>query len=58
MNTDFIKLLAKELATKLNRLVNIPFIKEEDEQAFFELVVNIVLGAVLANFDKLTDKKS
>ena len=58
MNTDFIKLLAKELATKLNNLVNIPFIKEEDEQAFFEVVVNIVLGAVLANFDKLTDKKS
>lgn len=58
MNTDFIKLLAKELATKLNHLVNIPFIKEEDEQAFFEVVVNIVLGAVLANFDKLTDKKS
>jgi len=57
MNTDFIKLLAKELATKLNKLVNIPFIKEEDEQAFFEVVVNIVLGAVLANFDKLTDKK-
>jgi len=57
MNTDFIKLLAKELATKLNNLVNIPFIKEEDEQAFFEVVVNIVLGAVLANFDKLTDKK-
>jgi len=58
VNTDFIKLLAKELATKLNSLVNIPFIKEEDEQAFFEVVVNIVLGAVLANFDKLTDKKS
>ena len=58
MNTDFIKLLAKELTTKLNHLVNIPFIKEEDEQAFFEVVVNIVLGAVLANFDKLTDKKS
>jgi hypothetical protein len=58
MNTDFIKLLAKELATKLNALINIPFIKEEDEQVFFELVVNIVLGAVLANFDKLNDKKS
>lgn len=58
MNTDFIKLLAKELATKLNHLVNIPFITEEDEQVFFELVVNIVLSAVLANFDKLTEKKS
>ena len=57
MNTDFIKLLAKELASKLNRLVNIPFIKEEDEQAFFELVVNIVLGAVLTNFEKLTEKR-
>ncbi len=57
MNTDFIKVLAKELATKLNHLVNIPFIKEEDEQVFFELVVNIVLGAVLANLDKLSEKK-
>jgi len=58
MNTEFITVLAKELATKLNHLVNIPFIKEEDEQVFFELVVNIVLGAVLTNIDKLTEKKS
>jgi len=57
MNTDFITLLAKELASKLNHLVNIPFIKEEDEQVFFELVVNIVLGAVLTNIEKLTEKK-
>ncbi len=57
MNTDFITVLAKELASKLNHLINIPFIKEEDEQVFFELVVNIVLGAVLTNLDKLGEKK-
>ena len=58
MDNEMKKQLARELATRINAAVNIPFIKEEDEQVFFELVVNIVLGAVLANFDKLTEKKS
>ncbi len=48
MNTDFIKELAKELATKLNSMLNIPIVKEEDEQALFEMVTTIILEFVLS----------
>ena len=58
MNTDFVSVLASQLATKLNSLINIPFVSEKDEQAFFEVMVNIVLGAVVTNLDKLSDLKA
>jgi len=48
MNTDFIKTLAVELATRINQLVNIPLVKEEDEQKFFEMVVTLVLDIVIS----------
>ena len=57
MNTDFIKELAKELATKLNSLLNIPIIKEEDEQKFFELVTMIILELVFSKLSKLDVKR-
>lgn len=52
MNTDFIASLAKELAGQINRVVNIPLVTEENEQAFFEMVVMLILSAVLEQFDK------
>jgi len=48
MNTDFIKTLAVELATRINQLVNIPLVKEEDEQKFFEMIVLMVLEIVIS----------
>lgn len=52
MNTDFIATLAKELATRINQLVNIPLLREEDEQKFFEMVVMIILEIALAKLGK------
>ncbi|HNX37745.1 MAG TPA: hypothetical protein PL124_05770 [Candidatus Cloacimonadota bacterium] len=39
MNTENIAVLAKELATFVNKLVNVPFVSEEEEQFVFELVI-------------------
>jgi len=58
MNTDFIKTLAVELATRINQLVNIPLVKEEDEQKFFEMVVMIILEIALAKIGKETKTSS
>ena len=33
---------AKEVATKINEKIDIPFVSEEKEQVFFEKVVDIV----------------
>ena len=52
MNTDFIKTLAVELATRINKLVNIPLVKEEDEQKFFEMIVMMVLEIVISKLGK------
>jgi hypothetical protein len=43
--------LVKELATRINRIVNIPLVNEENEQAFFEMVVSILLGIFFAEID-------
>ena len=45
-------ILIKELATRINQLVNIPLINEQNEQAFFELVISILLGIFLDEVDK------
>jgi len=52
MNADFIATLAKELATRINNVVNIPLLREEDEQQFFELVVSMILEIALAKLGK------
>lgn len=52
MNTDLIQQLAKELATQINKIVNIPIVSEEQEQAFFEMVVKMVLQLIFAQFPK------
>ncbi len=46
MDSALIKALAVELAGKVNGVVNIPLVKEEDEQAFFELIILMVLEIV------------
>ncbi len=44
--------LVKELATRINKLVNIPLINEQNEQVFFEMVVGILLDIFLSELDK------
>jgi len=56
MNTDFIKTLAIELATRINKLVNIPLVKEEDEQKFFEMIVMMVLEIVISKLGREMEK--
>jgi len=43
--------LARELATRINKMVNIPLINEENEQIFFELIVTILLQILFDNLD-------
>ena len=45
-------ILVKELATRINQLVDIPLINEQNEQAFFELIISILLGIFLDEVDK------
>jgi hypothetical protein len=47
MDSTLCKQLAKELATKVSALVNIPLVKEEDEQAFFEMIILLILEIIL-----------
>ena len=47
MNSELIQALAKELATKVNGIVKIPLVDEEHEQAFFELLIVILLEILL-----------
>ncbi|MDD2211057.1 MAG: hypothetical protein PHY41_06575 [Candidatus Cloacimonetes bacterium] len=43
--------LVRSLATRINELVNIPLITEENEQIFFELVVSILLQMFFNTLD-------
>lgn len=47
MNTELLKPLVKELATKVNQIVNIPFVSEEQEQLFFEMIIMLVLETMM-----------
>jgi hypothetical protein len=47
MNTELLKPLVKELAAKVNAVVNIPFVSEEQEQLFFEMIIMLVLETLL-----------
>ncbi len=51
MNRDKIQSLAKELSVFINRLVNVPFINEEEEQFFFEIVLLKALQLVLGELE-------
>lgn len=52
MNTDLWQPLVKELASKVNHIVNIPFVSEEQEQKFFEMIFLLVLDTLLSQLDK------
>jgi hypothetical protein len=56
MNNELLKVLAKELAVKVNKAVNIPLVKEEDEQAFFELIILMLLEIVFSKLGFETEK--
>ena len=43
--------LVKELATRINSIVNIPLINEQNEQIFFEMVVSILIGIFFEEID-------
>lgn len=45
--------LVKELATRINAVVNIPLINEKNEQAVFELILGILLGLFLDELEEL-----
>ncbi|MGC9361692.1 MAG: hypothetical protein ACP5F3_02060 [Candidatus Syntrophosphaera sp.] len=46
MDQEILKALAKDLATRVNCAVDIPLVKEEDEQALFELIILIVIELI------------
>jgi hypothetical protein len=52
MNNEILAPLAKELATRVNKMVDIPFVKEADEQAFFEMMIMLVLDVLLSQLGK------
>jgi len=43
---------SKMLATKMNDKINIPFVKEEKEQKFFEEMMDIVTDLLAGVFEK------
>jgi hypothetical protein len=52
-----IQVIAKELATQINAKINIPFLNEQQEQVFFELVVSKVLELVSSIILKHLEKQ-
>jgi hypothetical protein len=53
-----IQVIAKELATQINAKINIPFLNEQQEQVFFELVVSKVLELVSSIILKHLEKQT
>lgn len=47
--------LIKELATSINKMVNLPLVNEQNEQAIFELVLNILVGMFIDELDDLAE---
>ncbi|MCK9557423.1 MAG: hypothetical protein PHO85_06220 [Candidatus Cloacimonetes bacterium] len=45
------QVLVREIATRINELINIPLINEKNEQIFFELIVNILMQILLNALD-------
>ena len=42
--------MSKEIATKINEKIDIPFVSEEKEQIFFEKVVDVVTDVLVGLF--------
>lgn len=49
---ESIAALARELAKQINRVVNLPFMNEEEEELFFQIVVLKVFEIVLGKLVK------
>lgn len=47
MDPELIAKLAKELAELVNENIDVPLVSEEDEQAFFELIIRMILRLLL-----------
>jgi hypothetical protein len=45
------QVLVREIASRINELINIPLINEKNEQIFFELIVNILMQNLLNVLD-------
>jgi hypothetical protein len=45
------QILVREIASRINELINIPLINEKNEQIFFELIVNILMQNLLNLLD-------
>mgnify|MGYP000913811005 CR=1 FL=1 len=45
------QILLREIASRINELINIPLINEKNEQIFFELIVNILMQNLLNVLD-------
>jgi len=52
VKNEILQPLVVELATKLNKLVNIPWVDEQQEQAFFEMIILLVLETLLTQFSR------
>ena len=52
MKSEVLAPLAKELATRINKVIDIPFVKEADEQAFFEMIIMLVLDVLMTQLGK------
>ncbi|MDZ4181408.1 MAG: hypothetical protein U1B83_00930 [Candidatus Cloacimonadaceae bacterium] len=52
MDQNLLQALAKELASRVNRMVNIPLVSEAQEQVFFEMIIGIVLDLILKALGK------
>ncbi len=57
MNEHLIHTLARELAEKMNQMIDIPFLNEEDEEKFFYFVIlnvfSILIGKAMKELGKL-----
>ncbi|MDD3535595.1 MAG: hypothetical protein PHC50_05555 [Candidatus Cloacimonetes bacterium] len=51
MSSTLNKTLARELATKINKVVNIPLMNEKEEQILFELIILVILDIFLSGVD-------
>jgi len=52
----YITILAKELAHRINQVVDLPFLNEEEEKLFFQLVIYKVFELTLGHVYDLLGK--
>jgi hypothetical protein len=53
---QYISIIARELAKRLNKVINLPFLSEEEEELFFRLVVTKVLEIIFGQIYDLFNK--